>query len=72
MLTLPLTRGAPETGRNRLNRSVTASVRKARLCEVPDYVKMLPARQLFQALDRIVASHSFRTLQFLKLAHEQA
>jgi len=35
-------------------------------------VKMLPARQLFQALEAIIASHSFRTLQFLKLAHEQA
>jgi hypothetical protein len=33
---------------------------------------MLPARQLFQALEAIIASHNFRTLQFLKLAYQQA
>jgi hypothetical protein len=46
-------------------------VRFQRLCEVPNYVKMLPARQLFQALEAIIAAHSFRTLQFLELAHQQ-
>jgi hypothetical protein len=33
---------------------------------------MLPARQLFHALEAIIASHSFPTLQFLELAHQQA
>jgi len=32
---------------------------------------MSSARQLFQALEAIIASHSFRTLQFLELAHQQ-
>jgi len=42
-----------------------------RLCEVPNYVKMLPARQLFQALEALIASHSFLTLQVLELAQQQ-
>jgi hypothetical protein len=53
-------------------RTLTVDVGKQRLCEVPDYVKLLPARQLFQELEAIIASHSFRTLQFLKLAHQRA
>jgi hypothetical protein len=55
----------------RFLRSVVTD-RFQRLCEDPNYVKMLPAHQLFQALEAIIASHSFCTLQFLKLAHQQA
>jgi hypothetical protein len=51
--------------------AATSNDRFQRPCEVPDYVKMLPARQLFQALEAIIASHSFTTLQFLELAHQQ-
>jgi hypothetical protein len=47
-------------------------VRFQRLCEDSNYVKMLLARQLFQGLEAIIALHSFPTLQFLELTHQQA
>jgi hypothetical protein len=63
---------ATDLWRSRAHKLGVGNDRNQRLCEVLNYVKMLPVHQLFQALEAIIASHSFPTLRCLELARQRA
>ena len=68
---IPLPQPSPPPKKTTVSGKLSLCSASMRLCVVPNYVKMLPARQPFQALEPTIASHSFRTPQFLELVHQQ-